>query len=168
MKENLNAGTMIPGTAIMHDNGVIEKYCYNDDTTNCVNYGALYQWDEAMEYNTAPGSRGICPPGWHMPSREEYEVLLETAGFDGNSLKKEGWGSGNGAGTNTTGFSAVLGGRRYSVGDFGSFGNLGVYWTSTEYSGFYAIYMHLYNTGKIAGLPDLSKKYGFSVRCIKD
>ncbi len=167
-KQNLNVGNMIPGTGTMNNNGVVEKYCYDDDTLKCNSFGALYQWNEVMQYSIDPGVQGICPNGWHIPTREDYEILIEAAGFDGNSLKAVGQGSGNGAGTNTTGFSAKLAGRRYSVGDFGSLGQLGVFWTSTQYSDFYGIYMHMYNSGKIAGIPDLSKKYGFSVRCVKN
>jgi hypothetical protein len=47
-KENLNAGTMIPGTQGMINNSVIEKYCYNNELDSCAKYGGLYQWDEIM------------------------------------------------------------------------------------------------------------------------
>jgi hypothetical protein len=42
-KENLNVGTMIPGDQEMTDNGIIEKYCYDNDPANCAIFGGLYQ-----------------------------------------------------------------------------------------------------------------------------
>jgi uncharacterized protein (TIGR02145 family) len=50
LKENLDVGTMIPGSLEQKNNGTIEKYCYNDSIENCTTYGGLYQWAEAMEY----------------------------------------------------------------------------------------------------------------------
>ena len=51
-KENLDVGTMVPGISNQTNNSVIEKYCYNDNETNCQLFGGLYQWDEAMQYVT--------------------------------------------------------------------------------------------------------------------
>ena len=45
MVENLNIGTMITGSGNQTDNDTIEKYCYNNSTTNCDTYGGLYLWD---------------------------------------------------------------------------------------------------------------------------
>lgn len=53
---------MITANQNSTNNGVIEKICYNDDPNNCTVYGALYQWQEAMQYNYTPGTQGICPP----------------------------------------------------------------------------------------------------------
>ena len=64
---NLNVGTMIAGTATPSNNGTIEKYCYGDSEANCSTYGALYTWDEAMQYSTSAGAQGICPAGSHIP-----------------------------------------------------------------------------------------------------
>jgi uncharacterized protein (TIGR02145 family) len=168
MKENLDVGTMIPGTQTSVNNGIIEKYCYTDNPAYCASNGALYQWDEAMQYSTTPGVQGICPPGWHIPTLAEYETLSASVYSNGNSLKAVGQGTGAGAGSNSSGFTALLSGRRYSNGTFGGSAGIGVFWCSTQYNSFYANYMHLYNTGSNYGLTDLSKKYGFSIRCVKD
>ena len=48
MAENLNVGEKIYGFEDQEDVSKIERYCYNDDTTNCGKYGGLYQWAEAM------------------------------------------------------------------------------------------------------------------------
>ncbi|MCD4734474.1 MAG: hypothetical protein K8R53_00390, partial [Bacteroidales bacterium] len=44
MAENLNIGTMINGSQNMNDDGIIEKYCYGNNTSRCDEYGGLYQW----------------------------------------------------------------------------------------------------------------------------
>jgi len=70
IKENLNIGSRINGIQNQTNNGIIEKYCYNDDSVNCTKYGGLYLWSEAMQYDTAEGARGICPIGWHFADIE--------------------------------------------------------------------------------------------------
>jgi hypothetical protein len=71
MSESLNIGLMIPGNWNQNDNGLIEKYCYNNSTGNCNNYGGLYQWNEAMQYVSTEATQGICPFGWHLPTNAE-------------------------------------------------------------------------------------------------
>ncbi len=48
LAENLNIGIMINGAYNQSDNGVINKYCYDNDPSNCEIYGGLYQWDEMI------------------------------------------------------------------------------------------------------------------------
>ena len=69
MAENLNIGIMIPGANTMGNNEEIEKYCYNNDESNCDIYGGLYQWNEMMQYTTTPGVQGICPTGLAFTDR---------------------------------------------------------------------------------------------------
>lgn len=78
MAENLNIGTMINGGTNPTNNGLIEKYCYNNDAANCTTYGGLYHWNEMMQYTTTEGAQGICPTGWHLPTDAEW-TALETA-----------------------------------------------------------------------------------------
>ena len=56
LKENLDYGMRIDGLEAQGDNSTVEKYCYNDDPLNCITYGGLYQWGEAMQYQTTPGN----------------------------------------------------------------------------------------------------------------
>jgi hypothetical protein len=44
-KENLNVGTMLTGSQYPSNNGVKEKYCYDDNTDNCTIFGGLYDWE---------------------------------------------------------------------------------------------------------------------------
>jgi len=107
---NLNVGTLIRENQTSLDNDTIEKYCYGDAAYLCGVYGALYDWDEAMQYSRNGPSHDICPPGWHIPGVGEFISLLDAVGRDANALKAVGQGTGDGAGTNASGFLALLGG----------------------------------------------------------
>ncbi|MBI2281129.1 MAG: hypothetical protein HYU68_10635 [Bacteroidetes bacterium] len=85
---NLNVGTQISQATTQTNNATVEKWCYNDVAANCVTYGGLYQWDEAMNYAAstncdpcgAGGVQGQCPAGYHMPTDLEwsrYEYCIE-------------------------------------------------------------------------------------------
>jgi len=75
MAENINIGTKVDGVVTQTNNGVIEKYCYDNLEENCDEYGAFYQWDEAMEYSTEEGVQGICPEGWHLATKMEWHQM---------------------------------------------------------------------------------------------
>jgi len=161
-QKNLNIGTRIDGSSDQISDNGIEKYCYGDNNANCVTYGGLYQWNEAMQYGTN-GAQGICPPGWHIPTKTEFETLKATVIDDGNALKALGPGTG----TNTSGFSALLAGvRDYYIGEFNGLGADAYFWCSTEYDAARAYYMYLFATN--ITLDHYEKGYGFSVRCLKD
>lgn len=169
LKENLNIGTMILGSQNQSNNGVIEKYCYDNNTANCTAYGGLYQWNEAMQYVTTVGAQGICPPGWHIPTLSEFGPLRAAVNYDSNTLKREDQGSGNGQGTNTSGFTALLvGDRSGSGGGFYNFGVFTAFWSSTEYDATYAYDLYLYYAHSAINLNALKKTGGYSVRCLKD
>lgn len=123
LRENLDVGIMIQGRDSSKDNNVIEKFCYNDSIESCNKYGGLYQWNEAMQYTTTPRARGICPSGWHVPDYFEYKTLSSAVGGNGNALKAIGQGTGDGTGTNASGFSALLAGRRNRYRSFDNFSN---------------------------------------------
>jgi uncharacterized protein (TIGR02145 family) len=165
-KENLDIGLQINGIQSQTDNGTIEKYCYNDSVINCNIYGGLYQWNEAMLYTTKPGSQGICPDGWHVPTYTEFQVCSTYVNGSGNSLKAIGQGTGGGAGTNTSGFSALLSGSRLSLGTFASLSFAANFWNSTEKSLSNAYLTQLYYSNSVIISFDLRKDYGFSIRCI--
>jgi uncharacterized protein (TIGR02145 family) len=166
LRENLDVGTMVLGSQGQTDNDTIEKYCYDDNPVNCATYGGLYQWNEAMQYDTIQGVQGICPPGWHMPTSVEFETLSATVGGDGNALKAIGQGAGAGAGTNTSGFSALLAGYRDSGGGFSSLGGSAGLWSSTQLDAIVAHYLYLsYDDPTINVYYTITYK-GFGVRCI--
>jgi uncharacterized protein (TIGR02145 family) len=168
LRENLDVGVMILGSQEQTNNGVIEKYCYDNDPNNCNTYGGLYQWDETMQYVTTEGAQGICPPGWHLPTLAKFQALAASVNNDGNALKREDQGSGGGQGTNTSGFSALLAGGRYGGGNFYYFGIYATFWSSTEINATFVRTLFLTTNDSGIGLDTNVKGYGFSVRCIKD
>ena len=112
LRENLNAGKMIYGFENMRNDGSIEKYCYNNDPINCKTFGGLYQWDELMQY-TPKDSTGICPEGWHIPTKNDFDELTNYLGgkdISGEKLKEAGslyWFSPETNSTNNSGFAAL-------------------------------------------------------------
>ncbi len=168
LKKNLDVGTRINGSNDQTDNGTIEKYCYNDDENNCTTYGGLYQWNEAMEYVTTPGTKGICPSGWYIPTDEEFQTLATAVNNNGNALKEIGQGTESGVGTNTSGFSTLLAGYRHIDGYFYYLGYGTLFWSSTEYnaSGANALHLKYYSSNILFYI--YTKELGFSVRCLKN
>ncbi len=164
-KENLNAGTAISSDLYQPSNGEIEKYCYGDIPANCNIYGGLYQWFEAMQYRGPGITRGICPQGWHVPSRSEFDTLSAFVGGDGNSLKEVGQGLGGGWGTNTSGFSALLAGGFWE-GSFSRLGNVGSFWSSTI--DYYAYVWTVYDANRNIGGGWVATNSAMSVRCIRN
>jgi uncharacterized protein (TIGR02145 family) len=180
MAENLNIGTMINGSGNQTNNGVIEKYCYSDNTANCDIYGGLYQWNEMMQYTTTPEVQGICPEEWHLPTDAEYCTVTQFIDFTvncnisgwsgtdvGTKMKSTtGW-YGGGNGTNESGFTALPGGWCGSNGNFGNLLILGVFWSSSEYDiGARSRYLDYYSA--TIYLFTSEKNAGYSVRCVKD
>ncbi len=168
LKENLNVGTRIDVAQNASNNDTIEKYCYDNNETNCDTYGGLYQWNEAIQYDTSPGTRGICPSGWHIPTNAEFETLVSSVNNDGNALKSIGQGTFGGQGTNTSGFSALLVGFRHFYNYFCNFGDIVYFWSTTENSSFGATSLGLLYNEDYIYVGSSSKEYGFSIRCVKD
>ncbi|MCF8302243.1 MAG: fibrobacter succinogenes major paralogous domain-containing protein [Bacteroidales bacterium] len=186
MAENLNIGERIDGDEEMENNDIMEKYCYDDDEANCDEYGGLYQWDEMMHYTTQQGTQGICPPGWHLPTDEEWMMLegavdsqygypdpeWEQTGYRGsdagyNLKSTSGWYN-NGNGSDAFGFAALPAGWRLSNSVFYYLGSLAFFWSSSEYGSGYARYRGLDKLSDEVGRNYDSKSIGFSVRCLKD
>lgn len=80
-KQSMRVGTRIGSGTPQSNNGTIEFYCYNNNSSNCTMDhpyepdGGLYTWDEAMQYVTTEGAQGICPAGWHIPSDGDWNAL---------------------------------------------------------------------------------------------
>ena len=170
LKENLDLGMKINHGTLPLNDATIEKYCHGDLQANCDTYGGLYEWNEAMQYLTTEGTQGICPIGWHIPTYAEFQTLDAAVNGDGNSLKAIGQGTGDGAGTNLSGFSALLGGGHSPTLSYGDMGFIGYFWSSTEYdlNADWARYMHVYaHQGSILYSIDVEVD-AMSVRCLKN
>lgn len=177
LRENLNAGVMIQGPQAQSDNGVKEKYCYDNDPANCTAYGGLYQWSEAMQYSNSPGAQGICPPGWHVPTDADWCTLstfldpsvncsyFGWSGTDAGTKMKSmsGWGSGNG--TNSSGLNVLPAG--YYDSAFSGVGQYTALWSSSLFSNL-PLYRALSSYYPKIYRSSATLSVGYSVRCLKN
>jgi len=177
--ENLNVGTYVASVnSVTHsdvsNNGVIEKYCYDNNTANCDTYGGLYDWDEAMGYVTTEGAQGICPDGWHIPTDAEQYALELYLTDEGQTCDGSRPGEGcSPAGTKlmaggSSGFEALVGGMRLPKGSFTSIDLYGYYWSSTFYAGSLIRNRQLYYVWDTVCRSSRDRASGLLVRCIKD
>ncbi|MGM0505333.1 MAG: FISUMP domain-containing protein [Bacteroidota bacterium] len=176
MAENLKTITYNDGTPIdlITDNAnwesdTIGAYCWydNDEAHYAETYGALYNW-----YVVNTGN--LCPDGWHVPTEEEWLTLegyIVSDGHlnnEGTTLKATyGWNE-NGNGTNDYGFTALPGGCRYSQGHFYGSGEIGRWWTATEFGTDDAHSRGLSADENKVGKYAYINQLGFSVRCVRD
>ena len=175
MAENLNVGDMVKGYKNQQDDSKIERYCYDNDTTNCDRYGGLYQWAEMMqlpsECNTKScadliqeNHQGICPNGWRLMTAADFEFIIRS---NGNTHGVEGTRSTFGfGGYNTTGFSLVGAGARNVEGNFEQLNKAAYWFYLTEYSDVQV--MSSWTSTNNNKIPEshLDKKHGVSVRCV--
>jgi uncharacterized protein (TIGR02145 family) len=150
-----------------------DAFCwYNNDKTNFGStYGALYNWYAVSNSSLCPTGWHV-PVGWHVPADIEWTTLTTYLGGEnlaGDKLKETGnshWIQQEGA-TNETGFTSLPGGIRLYDGTFGQIGNIGSWWSASEVDATMAWSREMYGSGNVNRL-SRSKKYGFSVRCIKN
>lgn len=155
-----------------------KMWCYGDIAANCNVAGGLYTWaaaidsvklyeDSGREYDgsfSIPDmSQGICPDEWHLPSYEEWRILIETVGGTDDAVSvlksKTGWNE-NGNGVDSYGFSAIPAGYRNSNGEF-IYAGYYTYFRSADPNYYVSLY-HYYDARNFGA------GYGFSIRCIKD
>jgi uncharacterized protein (TIGR02145 family) len=181
MLENLKTTKYKDGTSIPYVtsstgwlNLETPAYCYyNNNGANKVLYGALYNW-----YTAATDK--LCPEGWHVPSKADWTVLTYFLGgpsFAGGKLKEAGtvhWDSPNLA-DNSSGFTALPGGSRWSnvnSVNFQSLGGQASFWSSTEEEDYETIAYVMWLTHPNLRVDSLGvsfpKKCGLSVRCLRD
>jgi uncharacterized protein (TIGR02145 family) len=174
MAENLNIGTMIDGKSNQKENNILEKYCYDNEATNCDIYGGIYQWKEMMAYSKEEGSQGICPDGWHVSTDNEWEILIDFLGGKqsaGGKMKETGfehWDSPNVGADNSSGLKILGGGSRYYTGMFHSKGGVVYYWTSNQAGNGYGVRYKISFDEANAQRNGYGKDYGFYVRCLKN
>jgi uncharacterized protein (TIGR02145 family) len=128
---------------------------------NCTNHGGLYQWDELMLFDQTPASQGFCPPGWHIPSENDWNILFANYinnGFAGSPLKYSGF----------SGFNALLSGTRHMNKGWDYFGFATFFWSSTLRSDNKAWAHGMNEIDPSVSLYPASRVNAFSVRCLKD
>lgn len=75
MAENLRYGRQIPSSALQKNNDTVEYYVYDDDPANFPVYGGYYSQGEALNYKMHTNNQGICPPGWRVPDKADWELV---------------------------------------------------------------------------------------------
>lgn len=172
-------------------------WCPGDTAANCTAYGRLYSWRVAMRADSTIDrlcdvwldSTGICPDGWHLPSKAEWTELadtLEGAEGLGRVLRSlSGWSrrmdgtSGNGI--DSVGFSALPAGYHFT-GDQGyghtasdsaffDEGSVACFWTRTNaLSGSCWSAWGVFLSGERASAEawSIPRSSGLSVRCVRN
>lgn len=158
------------------------SFCYDNDPENCEAYsilgvggnGRLYTWNAAKK---------VCPSGWHLPTKEDFETLIAAVGGEANAGHKlkspKGWTKGYGE--NKYGFDALPTGYLYdgngiksSSTDFnyldGEYETT-CFWSATpdpmERGNVHMLVLN--NQEKSASIGSQHKEsFAFSVRCVKD
>jgi len=133
---------------------------YENDPKNGEKYGRLYTWEAAKK---------ACPPGWRLPTDEEWRAMAKEFGGcdddaeDGGKAAYEALIEGG-----SSGFNARLGGYRLSDGSFGTLGGLGDYWSPAgRGSGLAWYYGFSRGIGKLYRRWG-TRSYGRSCRCVQD
>ena len=136
------------------------SYCYDEGdlkTENCDEYGRMYNWASAVD---------ACPVTWRLPTRGEWEALLQFASGeyrDGFALKSStGWNS-DGNGGDVYGFSALPVACEYGISGIQT-----SFWSATESSSGYAYMLTLNYDTDFSALNHRPKVTKCPVRCIKD
>ena len=168
MAKNLNTGNQIFTPSTPSNNGQIEKYCFNNQSSYCESYGGLYTWNEAMNYSTTQGAQGICPSGWHIPTKNEWTSLLTAVGSEPSCKMREvgnTYWNNNSCATNSSGFSARGGG--FLIGNFDQLKESTYFWTSTGVTSNADSYLFMSSVNDVYEISN-PKSYSFYIRCIKN
>jgi len=172
--------------------GYYEKITTEEIQENCTKYGKLYDWSTVMAFEPACNRadcssyiaekhKGICPLGWHVPSKTEWRELMNFAGGTataGQVLKAtSGWFyiDTDYSGADLLGFSALPGGGfSASIGGGDSYysgmGYISEWWAGTGSrdggTGFKIVFLSL--VGEEAYTDSFKKTELLSLRCVKD
>lgn len=175
MAENLNY-TVKPGS---------QSWCggtYGSVEGNCEAYGRLYTWAATMgksesacgknhKCNVKNPLQGVCPAGWHVPTRMEWEKLFTNVGgmsVAGKMLKSVAGWSNDSRGSDSFLFNVLSGGYRINNGTFFGVGDDADFWTASEDGATNAYNIYVGNKTAEAYIFDYEKDFGFSVRCVKN
>lgn len=150
----------------------------------CKTYGRLYSWDmaigqpktnqpQSVDINEPDSHQGICPDGWRVPSHSDWVTLFDECSVADLRKTLTGYDSEH---TDFCGFAAIPTGYEYvyksTTGfteELRSIDNEISFWSTEQKTDTTATYVSLTNITKnsIKPLYTNSKRYGYSVRCIK-
>ena len=133
----------------------------------CASYGRFYPWTVAVT---------VCPDGWHLPTKAEFEILLNFVGgvnVAGKMLKSvDGWQFYKDAfGVDEYGFAALPEGHCEEDVDgirLTHDGSYAEFWSSSVVDDAEGYYLQLRSDRSAASFGKMYVGEGLSVRCIKD
>lgn len=149
---------------------------YDNDTTNCDEYGGLYQWSEMMQLpsrcNTEscadlikPNHQGICPDGWRLLTEDDFYVVVHA---NENDVGAKGVRATSFGGLNYSGYSLIGAGYNW-VHEFRRLKESS-YWfypvEESEDSEMGALAGYQTKSLTSSGSQYTYKTQGFSVRCV--
>ena len=161
-------------------------WCFENWESYCSGpYGVLYSWTAAMDLPDDVKAdtvklklphRGICPEGWHVPSKADWDTLfafVEKYGPEGKLaltlMGKKDWAGGAHTPTlNTFGFDALPSGRRKVDGTYeGEYRNAYFWYTAETFKKLPYYYM-TYAEPDIGESSFGDTDWGAAVRCVED
>ena len=173
-----------------------KSWCFENESSNCDKYGRLYTWAGAIDslrlyrlaeihcgYNRTCSFlsetkwRGVCPLGWHLPTKAEFDTLVIKVLWRSSALKSNtSWIDENGndcSGDDSFGFSAMPAGWRFYLNNaFDQLGQQAYIWSVSEYEYPYnknsAYHLFLSAVNDEVAVGNTTKSDASSVRCIKD
>ncbi|MCB0685266.1 MAG: fibrobacter succinogenes major paralogous domain-containing protein [Saprospiraceae bacterium] len=165
----LNDGIILgdPAPAGWSSQAVPYRCRYNNSDANIIPYGFLYNGYAAEDDR-------LCPTGWHVSTVEEWETLIDLMGgaaTAGGPLKESGtqhWSPPNTDATNESGLAALPGGNRKPDASYTGLMQYGNYWAIDLIGLSLKDYNFEYNTADVTQLTITDRKWGLSVRCVKN
>ena len=166
--------------------------CYDNDTLNCIAYGSLHLLKMTIDSSKIAESleepwkctyketmcaypnqvQGVCPDGWHLPKKAEWETLAAaTGGMDtvGDVLKSQSGWIDDGNGSDSFGFNLLPAGFKDGRNEYIKFGERTAFWLAPDRvfdnGGDFVSFESGYHSMAFGGAV---KSFGYSVRCIKD
>jgi uncharacterized protein (TIGR02145 family) len=138
-----------------------------DKPGNGKTLGRFYNWFAVAD------PRGLCPQGFRVPSRADFEALVRTVGARGGQRLKttSGWNLYSAKdlnGTDEFGFAALPLGGTGTGGDFHGVNGVANIWTSSNADGKYAWMMSLMSHNDKVDIDRYPRTAGESVRCIAE
>jgi uncharacterized protein (TIGR02145 family) len=134
------------------DIAIGHSWCVEGHAASCPTHGRLYDWDTATH---------ACPPGWHLPSDDEWSTLQKAVGDDGAALSSRAPGD-----TGAAGFEALPNGFRAVDGRFLDQGNEATFWSATAPGSGTAFMRRLPAHSHEIARHDRPKGIGYGVRCV--
>ncbi|MCQ2102901.1 MAG: hypothetical protein MJY98_06720 [Fibrobacter sp.] len=188
MAENLNYADSVQTPSLKG-----KSWCYENSTCEKV-AGRYYLWSAAIdslsiyeklsmkcgygkECSLTGSIQGLCPKGWRLPSKDDWNALLLIFGKENMNMQLKtsiGWiwdsySYHDGNGKNLSGFSAIPSGVRNKNGSVAGMGSYTGFWSSDDANNTNAWGLYIqYSNEYIWGVHDFDKKSGHPIRCIQD